>query len=206
MLSEDLTVGNKYWVASKSFDVERSTEKPESSNIFASTGDFFVNLFDTRQVNVYMTFQRMGIILRREFLAMLRRPKMLLGSVMIQISVACLYGIMMDSYDAGHSAPAVTSYFGIGAVLIMLTMLQLAFYLHNNNKVCDLNLNLRYLHHYVFLSEFLIKFILNNIFCSGFFKRTFTRRLFISELLGCVSYSFIVSSSLPLRSICWNLT
>ena len=45
------------------------------------------------------------------------------------------YGVMMKPTDASSDPGAVTSYFGFGAVLIMLTLVPLAYYLHNNYKV-----------------------------------------------------------------------
>lgn len=43
--------------------------------------------------------------------------------------------MMMEADVAGSNPGAVTSYFGIGAVLMMLTMVHLGAYLYNNNKV-----------------------------------------------------------------------
>ena len=41
----------------------------------------------------------------------------------------------MSANDASKNPGAITSYFGIGSVLIMLTMVQLGYYLHSSYKV-----------------------------------------------------------------------
>jgi hypothetical protein len=127
-----------YWSTAKSLDISRKSFNQQ----YVARGGFYrrllINLRDfisLERVNFFMTFLRMKIVVQREFHSMLSRPKMLLGSFVLIIAIACLYGILMHSDDAGLSAAAITSFFGFGAVLIMLTMLQLAFYLFNNQKV-----------------------------------------------------------------------
>ena len=43
--------------------------------------------------------------------------------------------MLMKAENAGVNPAAVTSYFGVGAILIMLTLLQLAFFIFNNLQV-----------------------------------------------------------------------
>ncbi len=127
-----------YWSTNKSLDIDLRGSLHGKKN--KAGGNSFLESIalslSTERVNFYMTLRRMKVILIREFLAMIKRPSMLFASFVLQICIASLYGVIMDADDAGVNPAAVTSYFGIGAVLIMLTMLQLAFYLYNNNKVC----------------------------------------------------------------------
>ena len=125
-----------YWSTNKSMDVDlRGSLHGKNKSAGSSLWESIAVHFSTERVDLYMTLLRMKVILTREFLSMIKRPTMLLASFMLQMFIASLYGVMMDADDAGVNPAAVTSYFGIGAVLIMLTMLQLAFYLYNNNKV-----------------------------------------------------------------------
>ena len=82
---------------------------------------------------------------------------------------------MMDSDTAGTNGQAVTSFFGIGAVLIMLTMIQLGAYVYNNKKVSS--------------PSYPIMFCSNRPPFVGVYERTFSGIIFCGVLLVSRSHS-----------------
>jgi ABC-type multidrug transport system ATPase subunit len=133
-----------YWTGTRSMDISTQRMSSSKGKIDLQTGNCISRFLSdakatisiqTHNVNVFMTAYRLWIVFSRESMSLLSRPKMIIASFILQVWIASLYGILMDADDASINAGAITSYFGIGAVLIMLTMLQLGFYLFNNNKI-----------------------------------------------------------------------
>lgn len=142
ILSDDPN-SRSYWTGTRSMDIstmENSLSRSKSKITGHKTtfSNYLIDLksfFSCKRVNVSMTLYRLWIVFFREVMSMVHRPKMIFASFVLQIFIASLYGILMKASVASSSAAAVTSYFGIGAILIMLTMLQLAYYLFNNLKI-----------------------------------------------------------------------
>lgn len=141
VLSDETTLPRNHWTGSRSMDVSTGdiaaskVKVSDNSNCFRQ---FFIDArrsMSFKNVNIWMTLFRMRVVLSRESWSMLNRPKMIAASFVLQIFIASTYGMLMDADDANENAAAVTSYFGIGAILMMLTTLQLAYYIFNNLQV-----------------------------------------------------------------------
>lgn len=89
----------------------------------ASAYHFFLNLPRT---NIRMSIQQSRILLHRSALAMYRRPKLWVGATLIHVLLAVTFGWMLG--DCSLQVYNTTSLYGVGALLILFTNIQIVYY------------------------------------------------------------------------------
>lgn len=84
--SKDLS----FWSGTRSVDISASTKSADGVLHVTSTGPNkgFFSFFSLENVNILMTVFRIYTILERETRALLKRPKMILSSVLLQLLIA----------------------------------------------------------------------------------------------------------------------
>jgi hypothetical protein len=105
---------------------------------------YFVDVIYTLYTNVTqfsfeLQSRKAYILIDRAFWTLMKRGKLVVGSTCVALFFAFNFGwILGPSTD---EAPSVSAVFAMGAVLLIMTNLQFAFFLFHNNEVCHLFVN-----------------------------------------------------------------
>jgi hypothetical protein len=99
---------------------------------------FFFDAFHTTrknlaEIDLYMQYRRASILLTRSFFVLIKRGKLMIGSTIVILFIACVFGIILG--ESTHEATSVCGVYAIGALLIILSNLQFVFFLYHNNEV-----------------------------------------------------------------------
>ena len=98
--------------------------------LFTSTSQFFNEL---RHLNCSMTYSHCKVLMERSFYTLFNRRKMIIATLIMHTFLAVNFGYIIG--PSGDDSTAVTSLFGIGTMLLILTNVQLVFFLFKNNEV-----------------------------------------------------------------------
>lgn len=91
-------------------------------------------LVSLRSVNWHILFVKLQVILGRSWRVLLRREKLIIGSTMVVVYFALMFGAMLGK--STDDALAVASMFGMGNLVIILSNLPLIFFMYHNHQVC----------------------------------------------------------------------
>jgi hypothetical protein len=99
---------------------------------------FFIDAVTTtirniREVDLYMQYRRASILTTRAFFVLLKRGKLITGSTIVILYIACVFGLILGK--STHEGISVCGVYAIGALLIILSNLQFVFFLYHNNEV-----------------------------------------------------------------------
>lgn len=87
-------------------------------------------------MSIIMQFVRMKIILVRSFFVLFKRYKMVLGTTVLHVLMACTFCIIIG--ETGPDIAVVTPVAAFGGLLLILSGVQYVFWLFANNKVSRL--------------------------------------------------------------------
>ena len=98
--------------------------------VISSTKQFYHEL---RHADYSMLYIRSQILMERSLYTLIKRHKMIAGTLAMHIFLAVNFGYILG--PSGDESAAVTSLFGIGTMLLILTNVQLVFFMFKNNEV-----------------------------------------------------------------------
>lgn len=90
-------------------------------------------LYSFNSAGFHETIFKVEILTSRSFKSLFARKKLLLGTVVLHILLACILGwILGDSYGEIYN---VTSFFAVGTLLLMIANIQLAYYMVVSQRI-----------------------------------------------------------------------
>ena len=119
-------------------DEENATTSSKLQYLLHTIWMFLVDAIRTTMKNIrgvdpYMQYRLASILTTRSFYVLLKRGKLMIGSTVVILFIACVFGIILG--ESTHEGTSVTGVYAMGALLLILSNLQFVFFLYHNNEV-----------------------------------------------------------------------